>query len=650
MANEERYREIAAAALDELIHAHIEEVAAEIARRVAAEAPNGTASDDPLSASIDTPPAGLIEVRDGALAIAATRTQTETLEALIAAAATVTPGCGLLILRGVQAVGWNSRGLVEGDRFKRVVLDCAHGAAARVVGTVQAAEVSASELDRTFTAALGLQPHARLAILPVLLKERVAALLVTLAPLGRELPALQILLQMAQFVIDLQAYRKGAPKPDAHAPAPAAPAVAHSPAPAPAVHEPEVGAAAVAAAYLPAPAAEAASVAAYSTSPVVQYSPAPVESPDAEHEPAAVEAVEPAAVEVAPHEPENETQVHEASVQETPEPEAAQPHASEHEAPSHEAPTAETPQHPASEPTEYEAPEYAAPEHTEHEAPEHATAEHDAPEYGRPEHAASEPESLKPETPEVEAPAAELAYPPVEVVSVPPFVPSHLTEHALTEGRPSVDAYPAPSVTPYTEPSPEPEPERPAEAAHASPQPESQPEPESVAAPEVAPAQPAAPAPPAYHSAEPIEQLVAQHASNAPKGEDAFYRSALASALEIEPGSARPDEGLAAAAAALRQSAAHVAMAQPTDEAHVKARRFAKLLVDEIKLYYEPRVAEGRAHYDLYQRLREEIDKSRAAYVKRYGETVRDVDYFSQELVRILADNNRAMMGPGFQG
>jgi predicted nucleotidyltransferase component of viral defense system len=144
--------------------------------------------------------------------------------------------------------------------------------------------------------------------------------------------------------------------------------------------------------------------------------------------------------------------------------------------------------------------------------------------------------------------------------------------------------------------------------------------------------------------------LVAQHASNAPKGEDAFYRSALASALEIEPGSARPDEGLAAAAAALRQSAAHVAMAQPTDEAHVKARRFAKLLVDEIKLYYEPRVAEGRAHYDLYQRLREEIDKSRAAYVKRYGETVRDVDYFSQELVRILADNNRAMMGPGFQG
>jgi hypothetical protein len=143
--------------------------------------------------------------------------------------------------------------------------------------------------------------------------------------------------------------------------------------------------------------------------------------------------------------------------------------------------------------------------------------------------------------------------------------------------------------------------------------------------------------------------LVAQHASNAPKGEDAFYRSALASALEIEPGGARPDEGLAAAAAALRQSAAHVAMAQPTDEAHVKARRFAKLLVDEIKLYYEPRVAEGRAHYDLYQRLREEIDKSRAAYIKRYGETVRDVDYFSQELVRILADNNRAMMGPGFQ-
>jgi len=89
-------------------------------------------------------------------------------------------------------------------------------------------------------------------------------------------------------------------------------------------------------------------------------------------------------------------------------------------------------------------------------------------------------------------------------------------------------------------------------------------------------------------------------------------------------------------------------VAPPQDEAHDKARRFAKLLVEEIKLYNQTKVAEGRARADLYSRLRDDIEKSRAAYQKRYGESVRDVDYFTQELLRILADNNRAVMGAGF--
>ena len=172
----------------------------------------------------------------------------------------------------------------------------------------------------------------------------------------------------------------------------------------------------------------------------------------------------------------------------------------------------------------------------------------------------------------------------------------------------------------------------------------------------IAPPQPPVPVPVTPYASSytnpQMEQMVEAHASNAPQGEDSFYRSALATALEIEPGAARPDDGLAAAAAALRQSAAQVAMAQPSDEAHDKARRFAKLLVEEIKLYNQAngKFAEGRKRGDIYGVLREDIDKSRAAYQKRYGDSVSDVDYFSQELVRILADNNRAMLGPGYQG
>ncbi len=97
-------------------------------------------------------------------------------------------------------------------------------------------------------------------------------------------------------------------------------------------------------------------------------------------------------------------------------------------------------------------------------------------------------------------------------------------------------------------------------------------------------------------------------------------------------------------------SSAPPAIQPVLDEAHEKARRFAKLLVEEIKLYNQTKLAEGRARGDIYSRLREDIEKSRGAYQKRYGESVKDADYFTQELMRILADNNRAVMGPGFPG
>ena len=86
------------------------------------------------------------------------------------------------------------------------------------------------------------------------------------------------------------------------------------------------------------------------------------------------------------------------------------------------------------------------------------------------------------------------------------------------------------------------------------------------------------------------------------------------------------------------------------DEVHDKARRFARLLVEEIKLYNQTKVAEGRARGDLYSRLRDDIEKSRAAYQIRYAGVIRDADYFSEELVRSLASNDRSLLGSSFPG
>jgi hypothetical protein len=102
-------------------------------------------------------------------------------------------------------------------------------------------------------------------------------------------------------------------------------------------------------------------------------------------------------------------------------------------------------------------------------------------------------------------------------------------------------------------------------------------------------------------------------------------------------------------AAGAGAQAASAAPASPEEELHKKARRFAKLLVEEIKLYNQPKVDAGRQNKDLYDRLKIDIEKSRATYDKRYAESaVASADYFTQELVRILADNDVSLMGAGF--
>ena len=84
---------------------------------------------------------------------------------------------------------------------------------------------------------------------------------------------------------------------------------------------------------------------------------------------------------------------------------------------------------------------------------------------------------------------------------------------------------------------------------------------------------------------------------------------------------------------------------------HNDARRFARLLVSEIKLYNEQKVAEGRSQFDLYERLREYIDRSREMYDKRVKpEVARKYDYFHHELVNTLAEGDTAKLGNAYPG
>ena len=129
----------------------------------------------------------------------------------------------------------------------------------------------------------------------------------------------------------------------------------------------------------------------------------------------------------------------------------------------------------------------------------------------------------------------------------------------------------------------------------------------------------------------------------------------IARAPEPEPEPAAEVVEVAAAAASASAAAAPAAdpfagLSAEDADTHRKAQRFARLLVDEIKLYNQAKVNEGRRNKDLYDRLKEDIDKSRTTFQKRYGSTVAaSGDYFQKEVVRSLAEDDFSVMGANFK-
>ena len=82
------------------------------------------------------------------------------------------------------------------------------------------------------------------------------------------------------------------------------------------------------------------------------------------------------------------------------------------------------------------------------------------------------------------------------------------------------------------------------------------------------------------------------------------------------------------------------------DEDGAGARRYARLLVSEIKLYHEDSIAAGRRDRDLGNRLGGEIARARVLYEQRVPPHVRArAPYFDDELVRTLADGDASLLG-----
>jgi hypothetical protein len=126
-----------------------------------------------------------------------------------------------------------------------------------------------------------------------------------------------------------------------------------------------------------------------------------------------------------------------------------------------------------------------------------------------------------------------------------------------------------------------------------------------------------------------------------------------ASTIMFNPSAVAQVRAAAAAATATPARPAPAAPAAPAvltpdaQKAHEDAKRFARLVVSEIKLYNETKVNEGRRAKDLYERLKEDIERGRQMYMDRVAAPIRETtNYFYDELVRILAGGDPSALGP----
>jgi hypothetical protein len=76
------------------------------------------------------------------------------------------------------------------------------------------------------------------------------------------------------------------------------------------------------------------------------------------------------------------------------------------------------------------------------------------------------------------------------------------------------------------------------------------------------------------------------------------------------------------------------------------AERLARVLVGDVELYFPGKVAQARTQGNLYGLLRDELERSRATFVERFGEDV-EVRYriFTSTVIHQLCDDDAAKLG-----
>jgi len=89
------------------------------------------------------------------------------------------------------------------------------------------------------------------------------------------------------------------------------------------------------------------------------------------------------------------------------------------------------------------------------------------------------------------------------------------------------------------------------------------------------------------------------------------------------------------------------AIAELDPKVRANAERSARVLVGDIELYFPAKVTQGKAQKSLYALLRDELERSRASFIDRYGAEVEEHhQIFHHTVVQQLCEGDSAMLGP----
>lgn len=84
---------------------------------------------------------------------------------------------------------------------------------------------------------------------------------------------------------------------------------------------------------------------------------------------------------------------------------------------------------------------------------------------------------------------------------------------------------------------------------------------------------------------------------------------------------------------------------------HLRAQRFARVRVAQMRLYQPQAVHSGRAQKNLYVVLKAEIDSAREAFRRDFTAASPVLpDYLHLELIRTLANDDVAVLGEDYPG